>query len=217
MTFPVILPNVGWDKGLTGKIAVALTGMGVNLGQEISPDNTLTSFFDDIVLEEINREYLDHDISISVFVERVREHFVDRGGAWGFKFSMGLGVLLIYLSMYPDASIIAAALNDHTQLNYIMHFLHREDHEQSATFTEIMDYVARNHMYISDAMRFAQSSMIIQEGLFEGNRQKALKDLSIFIGGDYKSGNVTKMVDSAQKKLHHVYTLEGLGSGTLNG
>lgn len=212
MTYPLIIPNVGYDHGLNAYLAVSITGMGVNFGRHVSMDQGRDTFFDDEVVTDLHQQYLDHDISIGTLTQKIREYFDDRGGAWGFKFSVGISLLPLYKLMYPEMSVLVGRLQGDSRLHNLIAQLMREDSILAATLPETWEDVEAK-MHTLNEFTQGVPCMVIPDELFINQRQKALAQMAAFIGGDYRSGNVAKMVDSALRKLMHVYDEREIGSG----
>lgn len=210
--FPIVIPSVGYDSGLSGMLAVSMTGMACNFGQHLDLDIKRDTFFDDLFINELHTSYLDHDISIGTLVERIRDHFDDRGGAWGFKFSKGLNLLPLYQRMYPNLQILTGSMTRAARLDAVIATCLAEDSIMSATVPEIWADIEEQSLGIEDATR-EQRTLVIPHELFQGHRQQALAKMAEFMGGDYRSGNVAKMVDSALRKLLHVFHESEVGSG----
>lgn len=216
MTFPLVIPNIGYDAGLNAMLAVSITGMGVNLGRHLQMDITRDTFFDDQVIGELNEQYLSHEISIGSLVEKVRSHFDDRGGAWGFKLTHGLSLLPIYRRMYPDMALLTGRLGEDVRLNNVITQLSQEDTILGATLPEIWTEIEAKMNGLNE-FTTKVPTLVIPAELFEYQRQKGLAQMAAFLGGDYRSGNVAKMVDSAQRKLLHVFDEKEVGSGYVSG
>ena len=86
----------------------------------------------------------------------------------------------------------------------------------SATLPDLWAEVEHKAHTLSQ-LSMAMPTLVIPYDLMEFYRQKALSKVAEFIGGDYRSGNIARMVDSAQRKLLHVYNESEVGSGFING
>lgn len=204
--YPIIVPCFGFDDHLAANLAIALTGMGVDMGNHVSDDARSTSYFDDIYFSELNRAYLEHRVSLGRFVEQAVEYFTARSEPWGFKMSVGLELLPMYKHFLPEMSLLIGVPDKVAFYRDMFYGAMDHDRVDALTLKEYWDKRAMEDRAIEEATQLVPS-MMIPASFFDEQREKALIKIVEFIGIAINRDQRGRLVKSALRKLSMVYSM----------
>ena len=205
--YPIMVPCFGFDDHLAANIAIALTGMGVDMGQNLNDDVRGCGYFDDIYLNDLNKAYLDHKMTLKHFVEEVIEYFTSRSEPWGSKISVGVELLPIYRQFLPEMSMIIGMPGKDVFARTIFYDAMEFEKPADPTVWELWAKRGREDAALEELSQ-AVPTMLIPASFFEEQREKALIKVADFIGGARNREDRGRLVNRALKRLSLVYTLE---------
>jgi len=104
--FPVIVPSIPFDSYLSANIAIALTGMGVDMGAELCMDFESGDLFNNRKVEALNGLYTSGEITLERLGEMLREYTEGMTYPMGFKYGGEPELLAFYRRVWPNMSMI---------------------------------------------------------------------------------------------------------------
>ena len=202
--FPVIVPSIPFDSYLSANIAIALTGMGVDMGAKLSMDFSSGDLFDNEKVNELNALYASGKITMERLGDMLREYVGGMTHPMGFKMRH-TELLPFCRRVWPEMTMIVGLGN------------------QEMAEDDILDaclLASRPGLLIGDMVRAADASAFdvsraarraptlhipIEQFNTPEQRPRALKRMAEWIGGKAEGGEVGRMVEAAQRKLYFVY------------
>jgi hypothetical protein len=207
MVFPIVVPHIPFDGYLSANFAIALTGMGVDMGQDLCMDFDSTALFDNETIKSMNGLYLAGQMALHELEESLKTYAANMPYAFGFKLSCGLELLLFYRRVFPEMTLIKPILDwDAAEEEIIDKCIESGNDIIDLTVPQLLRIQESESRAVERAVRKIQSLHIPAE-MFNTpeTRSRALVRMAEWVGGKREGGEVGKMVDNAQRKLHFVY------------
>ena len=205
--FPVIIPHPTFDGYLSANLAIALTGMGVDMGADLCMDFESSELFDNQKVNELNGLYVSGKITLSKLGAMLREYVESMTYPAGFKFTVGPELLEFYRDLWPEMTLVVGLTSPQTVRDEIISACLALA-EPNACLTLAGCMLARQWADRSIAMATERiPTLHIPFEMFDTpeTRPRALKRLAEWIGGKAAGGEVGRMVEGAHRKLSYVY------------
>jgi len=204
--FPVIVPHIPFDGHLTANIAIALTGMGVDMGRTLNMQFQSSALFDNMKINELNLEYLSGRITLTQLGAKLEAYMGSLTYPCGFKFSLGYELLAFYRRVFPEMTLICGIEErDSAEENVVDACLELDD-PKAPTIDECMRCHDDAVLTLCRATRKIPTLHVpVEQFNTPEHRSRALVRIAEWIGGKKAGGEVGRMVENAQRKLHYVY------------
>lgn len=204
---PIIVPHIPFDGHLTANLAISLTGMGVDMGRDLNMSFTSTALFDNMKINKLNGEYLSGRITLTQLGVKLEEYVGTLTYPCGFKFSVGHELLAFYRRVWPDMTLICGIEERDSAEEYVVDACLEVDDPEAPTIKECMHCHDDAVLALVRATRKIPTLHIPAEQFnTPEHRSRALVRMAEWIGGKKEGGEVGRMVESAQRKLHYVYS-----------
>lgn len=203
---PIVVPHIPFDGHLTANIAIALTGMGVDMGRNLNMQFQSTALFDNVKINEINVEYLSGRITLTQLGVKLEEYIGSLTYPCGFKFSVGYELLAFYRRVFPEMTLICGIEERDNAEEHVVDACLELDDPKMPTIEECMRCHDDAVLAWARATRKIPALHIPAEQFnTPEHRSRALMRIAEWIGGKKAGGEVGRMVENAQRKLHYVY------------
>lgn len=204
--FPIIVPHTPFDGHLAANLSIALTGMGIDMGRNLEMTFQSGSLFDNLKINALNGDYLAGRITLTQLGERLEAYVATLTYPYGFKFSIGLELLAFYRRVFPEATMICGLVDRDAVEEHVIDACLDQDLTTAPTIEECMRQYESAAALIGHATRKIRSLPIGYEQFnMPEQRTRALVRVAEWIGAVKEGGEIGRLVDSAQRKLHYVY------------
>lgn len=203
---PIIVPHIPFDGHLTANIAIALTGMGVDMGRNLNMQFQSSALFDNPKVNELNGQYLAGRMTLTQLGAKLEAYIGSLTYPCGFKFSIGLGLLGFYRRVFPEMTLICGIEERDGAEERVVDACVELDDPKAPTIEECMRCHDDAVLALCRATRKIPTLHVSAEQFnIPEHRTRALVRIADWIGGQKAGGEVGRMVEDAQRKLHYVY------------